>query len=170
MAEEIIRTLSVRGLRYGYRVLAQPAPRTEPVVVLGGALQGMHGWPQMDEHLGPFAPVVTADLPGMGGADPLPSGADEALLYEAVTGIIDDLGAARVNLFGFSYGALIAFGCARRHPERIARLVLGGVPARISEGQRAQWRRGGGRGAAPPPPRGGGPGRPPRPGGGPPPP
>ncbi|MFF9350046.1 alpha/beta fold hydrolase [Streptomyces sp. NPDC014734] len=141
MAEEIIRTLSVRGLRYRYRVLAQPAPCTEPVVVLGGALQGIHGWPQMDDHLGPFASVVTADLPGMGDADPLPAGSDDGLLREAVTGIIDDLGVPRVNLFGFSYGTSIAFGCARHRPGRVARLILGGVPSHISDGQRDDWRR-----------------------------
>ncbi|MFB7916430.1 alpha/beta fold hydrolase [Streptomyces sp. NPDC056061] len=141
MAEEIIRTLSVRGLRYRYRVLTQPVPRTEPVVVLGGALQGIHGWPQMDDHLGPLASVVTADLPGMGEADPLPAGADDDLLREAVSGIIDDLGAPKVNLFGFSYGTSIAFGCARHHPGRIARLVLGGVPSHIGDGQRDEWRR-----------------------------
>lgn len=139
MPEEIIRNLSVQGLRYSYRVLTQPSPRTEPVVVLGGALQGMYGWPQLDEHLGPHAQVVTADLPGMGGADPLPPGTGDDLLYAAVAGIIDDLGVARVNLFGFSYGAAIAFGCARRNPGRIARLALGGVPAHISDAQRSQW-------------------------------
>lgn len=141
MPDEIIRNLSVHGLRYSYRVLAQPSPRTEPVVVLGGALQGMYGWPQMDEHLGPHAQVVTADLPGMGGADPLPPGTGDDLLYAAVTGIIDDLGVDRVNLFGFSYGTSIAFGCARQDPGRIARLVLGGVPAHISDAQRGQWGR-----------------------------
>ncbi|THA79603.1 alpha/beta fold hydrolase [Streptomyces sp. A0642] len=141
MPDEIIRNLSVHGLRYSYRVLAQPSPRTEPVVVIGGALQGMYGWPQMDEHLGPHGPVVTADLPGMGGADPLPPGTGDELLYAAVSGIIDDLGVARVNLFGFSYGTALAFGCARQDPRRIARLVLGGVPAHISDAQRSQWGR-----------------------------
>ncbi|MCX5143782.1 MULTISPECIES: alpha/beta fold hydrolase [unclassified Streptomyces] len=139
MPDEIVRNLTVQGLRYSYRLLPQPAPRTEPVVVIGGALQGMYGWPQMDEHLGPHAQVVTADLPGMGGADPLPPGTGDEVLHTAVTRIIDDLGADRVNLFGFSYGTAIAFGCARRNPGRIARLVLGGVPAHISEAQRTQW-------------------------------
>ncbi|WP_418952867.1 alpha/beta fold hydrolase, partial [Streptomyces luridiscabiei] len=76
MPEEIIRTLSVDGVRYGYRVLPYASgggpPVTEPALVLGGALQGMYGWPQMDDHLGPATDVVTADLPGMGSADPLP--------------------------------------------------------------------------------------------------
>ncbi|MFG2627415.1 alpha/beta fold hydrolase [Streptomyces sp. NPDC048473] len=141
MAEETIRTLSVHGLRYGYRILRQPSPRTEPVIVLGGALQGMYGWPQMDDHLGPLASVVTADLPGMGGADPLPPGTGDDILHAAVAGIIDDLDVPRVNLFGFSYGTSIAFGCAQQHPGRIARLILGGVPAHISDSQRTQWGR-----------------------------
>ncbi|TWG06620.1 pimeloyl-ACP methyl ester carboxylesterase [Streptomyces brevispora] len=141
MPDEIIRNLSVHGLRYSYRTLPQPSPRTEPVIVLGGALQGMYGWPQMDEHLGPRAQVVTADLPGMGGADPLPPGTGDDILHAAVTGIIDDLGVPRVNLFGFSYGTSIAFGCARQNPGRIARLALGGVPVHISDAQRTQWGR-----------------------------
>ncbi|MBV7671971.1 alpha/beta hydrolase [Streptomyces halstedii] len=145
MTQEIIRSLSVRGLRYSYRVLphdgrGEPAA-TEPVLVLGGALQGMYGWPQMDEHLGPLTDVVTADLPGMGTADPLPPGPAAAVLRDAVTAIVDDLGAPRINLFGFSYGAAIAFGWARHAPARVARLVLGGVPVHIGEAQRAYWRR-----------------------------
>lgn len=141
MADEIIRTLSVDGLRYGYRVLRQPSPRTEPVIILGGALQGMYGWPQMDDHLGPLASVVTADLPGMGDADLLPPGAGDDVLHAAVTGIIDDLNVERANLFGFSYGTSIAFGCAQQHPGRIARLMLGGVPAHITDEQRDRWGR-----------------------------
>ncbi|MEU8674580.1 alpha/beta hydrolase [Streptomyces sp. NPDC048560] len=144
MSEEIIRSLSVNGLRYGYRVLPRTTPHggpgTEPVIVLGGALQGMFGWPQMDDHLGPHADVVTADLPGMGTADPLPPGPAADTVIDAVTGIIDSLDVPRVNLFGFSYGAAIAFGCAQRNPGRIARLVLGGVPAHIGEDRIRYWR------------------------------
>ncbi len=144
MPEETIRSLSVDGLRYSYRLLERTGPAagpgTEPVLVLGGALQGMLGWPQMERRLGPVASVVTADLPGMGSAAPLPLGPSADVLCAAVTRIIDDLGVPRVNLFGFSYGAVPAFHCAQRDPERIARLVLGGVPAHITDAQRARWR------------------------------
>ncbi|WP_031086723.1 alpha/beta fold hydrolase [Streptomyces sp. NRRL WC-3549] len=145
MPQEIIRSLTVHGLRYGYRVLPRDTTAgetaTEPALVLGGALQGMYGWPQMDEHLGPVADVVTADLPGMGAADPLPPGAAATVLRDAVTGIVDDLGVPRINLFGFSYGAAIAFGWARYAPGRVARLALGGVPVHIGPEQREHWRR-----------------------------
>ncbi|MFD6418953.1 alpha/beta fold hydrolase [Streptomyces sp. NPDC060194] len=138
---ETVRPLSVEGVGYSYRLLRQPDPVTEPVVVLGGALQGMHGWPVMDETLGPLASVVTADLPGMGSADPLPDGPGVDLLARALAAIVDDLGAPRVNLFGFSYGTAVAFALARRHPGRIARLMLGGVPCRIDADGRARWQR-----------------------------
>lgn len=152
MPEETVRSLSVNGLHYSYRLLERTGPATgqgadpgagsvtEPVVVLGGALQGMLGWPQMDGRLGPVASVVTADLPGMGNSAPLPPGPSADLLCAAVTRIIDDLDVRRVNMFGFSYGASLAFRCAQHNPGRIARLVLGGVPAHISDAQRAHWR------------------------------
>lgn len=141
MSEEVIRELVVDGLSYSYRLLSQANPGTEPVIVLGGALQGMHGWPQMEDHIQPVAHLVTADLPGMGGADPLRADQESAILCQAVGDIIDDLGAERVNLFGYSYGAAIAFGCAQRLPQRIARLLLGGVPAHITADQQSHWRR-----------------------------
>jgi pimeloyl-ACP methyl ester carboxylesterase len=141
MPEEVIRTLSVDGLSYSYRLLPQPDARTEPVLVLGGALQGMYGWPQMEDHVHPAAGLVTADLPGMGTADPLRPEQDSDLMCTAIEQIIDDLGVPRVNVFGYSYGAAVAFGCAQRRPERIARLLLGGVPAGITDAQLAYWRR-----------------------------
>ncbi|QHC24213.1 alpha/beta fold hydrolase [Streptomyces sp. GS7] len=141
MNEELIRSLSVREVPYAYRLLRQPNRVTEPALVLGGALQGMYGWPQMEEELGPVTDVVTADLPGMGSAGPLPPGPSMEVLCAAILGVIDDLGASRINLFGFSYGAGIAFSCAQRFPERIARLVLGGVPADVGDVQVHAWQR-----------------------------
>lgn len=140
MSEETVRSLSVRGVSFAYRRLRQPQRITEPVVVLGGALQGMFGWPQMDDHVGPVADVVTADLPGMGSADPLPPGPAVDVVCAAIERIIDDLDTPRINLFGFSYGAGLAYGCALRSPGRIARLALGGVPVHIGDLQMRRWR------------------------------
>ncbi|MGD9485836.1 alpha/beta fold hydrolase [Streptomyces sp. TRM70308] len=139
--QETVRRLTVDGLSYAYRLLRQPHPRTEPVVVVGGALQSMYGWPHLEDAVLPVAGLVTADLPGMGGADPLRPEQDSELLRTALARVVDDLGAPRVNLFGYSYGAAIAFGYAQRHPGRVARLLLGGVPAHISAAQLAHWRR-----------------------------
>ncbi|EST25041.1 hypothetical protein N566_24705 [Streptomycetaceae bacterium MP113-05] len=136
-----MRELVVDGLSYSYRMLHQPSADTDPVIILGGALQGMFGWPHMEDHIQPLAHLVTADLPGMGGSDPLREDQESSVLCRAVGDIIDDLGVERVNLFGYSYGAAIAFGCAQRMPHRIARLLLGGVPAHITAAQQLHWRR-----------------------------
>jgi pimeloyl-ACP methyl ester carboxylesterase len=140
MPEEVVRERTVHGVRYIYRALPQPEPRTEPVIVIGGALQGMLGWPYMEDQVAPVATLVTADLPGMGVADPLPPEHASELLSAVLADIIDDLGVPRVNLFGFSYGAELAFACAQRNPTRIARLILGGVPARIDPDQVSRFR------------------------------
>ncbi|MEU9502610.1 alpha/beta hydrolase [Streptomyces sp. NPDC048196] len=132
----------MHGAGFANRPLRAPAPVTEPVVVLGGALRGMFGRRQMEDRLGPVPDVVTADLPGMGTADPLPPGPAHGLLCAALERIIDDLDMPRINLFGFSYGAGLAYGCARRVPGRIARPALGGMPAPLTGGQPALWRRG----------------------------
>lgn len=145
MTQEFIRPLTVNGVRYAYRVQPRTGggerASTEPAVILGGALQGMFGWPQMDRHLAPHTDVVTADLPGLGDADPLPPGPATGLLPAALRRLLDDLEVPRVNLLGYSFGAILAFDCARRSPERVARLVLGGAPVRVTAGGRACWRR-----------------------------
>ncbi|MBP2406182.1 alpha/beta fold hydrolase [Streptomyces syringium] len=135
MSEEIVRSLTVDGMRYAYRVLPRPEPVTEPVVVFGGALQGMFGWPQMEDRLGPVADLVTADLPGMGSGAVCPADAGIEVLHTAVARIIEDLGVPRVNLFGYSFGAILAFRQAQRYPDRIARLVLGGMPSTLTDAQ-----------------------------------
>jgi pimeloyl-ACP methyl ester carboxylesterase len=140
MPGEEIRPLTLGGTRFSYRVLRHPGPRTEPVVVLGGGFQGSRGWPHMEDRIVPVADFVTADLPGVGESDSLPPGAGTEFAGAAVDRILDDLAAPRVNLFGYSYGAELAFGCAQRNPHRIARLMLGGVVAHTSATQRESLR------------------------------
>ncbi|MBT2382909.1 alpha/beta fold hydrolase [Streptomyces sp. ISL-11] len=141
MPEEIIRPLTVGDLRYAYRVMPQPDAVTEPVVVFGGALQGMFGWPQMEDRLAPVADLVTADLPGMGTGSLCPADENGEVLHTAVARIVEDLGVPRVNLFGYSYGAVLAFRQAQRYPQSVARLVLGGMPCALTEDQYSGLRR-----------------------------
>ncbi len=138
--DEVIRALTTGRTRFSYRLLRQPAAQTEPVIVLGGGFQGSKGWPHMDDRITSTASLITADLPGMGTSDPLPAGAGTKFMVTAIDRIIDDLDVPRVNLFGYSYGAELAFGFAQRHPHRIARLVLGGVVSHTSAAQQESLR------------------------------
>ncbi|MFE6685167.1 alpha/beta fold hydrolase [Streptomyces sp. NPDC057743] len=137
---ETVKALTVEGLTYYYRLLRQPNPQTEPILVLGGALQDKHGWGHLDGPVGPLANLLTLDLPGAGEADPLRMDQGMDTMCRALENVLDDLGYDRVNLFGYSFGSAVAFSFARRHPQRISRLLLGGVPAYVTERQLSQWR------------------------------
>ncbi|MEV6756708.1 alpha/beta hydrolase [Streptomyces sp. NPDC051214] len=140
---ESVRTLTVDGLSYTYRSLRPAESRTEPLVALGGAFQGMYDWPQLEDDLTGVADLVTADLPGSGDSDlPRPEHTLE-ILDAALDAIVDDLRLPRINLYGYSYGAVLAFRYAQRHPERCARLLLGGVPAHLSEAPFTRYRQAG---------------------------
>ncbi|MEV7196166.1 alpha/beta fold hydrolase [Streptomyces sp. NPDC093510] len=130
MSDETVRQLSLGGERYAYRVLRQSSPRTHPILLLGGVFQGVHGWPGIDEELASVADVITMDFP-LHEAEPDGPGAPTTAC-RAVEQVVDDLGVERINLFGYSYGSVIAHQYAQRHPRHVARLLLGGVPSDVS--------------------------------------
>ncbi|MET9499622.1 alpha/beta hydrolase [Streptomyces sp. NPDC006552] len=138
-SDEQIRTLTVQGVSYTYRVLRRPGPSLAPVVAMGGVLEGMHNWTYLEGTVLPKANLVTIDMPTL---DPS-SFQDEnsvGILCTGLEGIIDDLGADRVNLYGYSLGAAVMFQYAQRHPEKVARLLIGGVPERMPEDALEQLR------------------------------
>ncbi|MFS8198386.1 alpha/beta fold hydrolase [Streptomyces sp. CWNU-52B] len=130
--EELVR-LEWRGLRYTCRVVTSDRPPvTEPLLLLGGALQDMYAWPRLERRLSAHMPLVFVDLPGVGTADDLPAEQGFDALAEAALCVVDRLGFDRVNLLGASYGAPIAYRAALKRPERVARLVLAGATHRMN--------------------------------------
>ncbi|MFV8128618.1 alpha/beta fold hydrolase [Streptomyces syringium] len=117
---------------------------TEPVVVLGGSSQDRFSWQRYERWLLPHATVLTLELPGYGDADPLPVEYGMDFLADTVRHATETLSLGRVNVFGACFGASIALRFAQRHPDRIARLMLGGTAVEISPEYTAaarRWRR-----------------------------
>ncbi|MFJ2259172.1 alpha/beta fold hydrolase [Streptomyces sp. NPDC087844] len=130
--EELV-PLEWRGLRYTCRVITSDRPQvTEPLLLLGGALQDMYAWPRLERRLSAHMPLVFVDLPGVGTADDLPAEQGFDALAEAALVVADRLGYDRVNLLGASYGAPIAYRAALSRPARVARLVLAGATHRMN--------------------------------------
>ncbi|MCQ8771903.1 alpha/beta fold hydrolase [Streptomyces telluris] len=142
MTKALTHALQVDGLSFSYQVVDSDAPVIDPVLVLGGVLQGMHGWSIMERHVLPHAGLISVDLPGAGESTPLRPEQDMETMCRAVEIIIDDLGLERVNFLGYSFGSAVAFRCAQRRPDRYAKLALGGVPVRISDKLIDLWMRG----------------------------
>ncbi len=108
------------GIRYYYEVHGSG----EPLLVLHGGLMSI-------DTLGPILPalaakrqVIAVDLLGHGRTELGNRGFDLDAIGDDITGILDELGLAQVDAFGYSLGAGVAFRIAVKHPAKIRRLAL----------------------------------------------
>ncbi|MEU9378452.1 alpha/beta hydrolase [Streptomyces sp. NPDC048255] len=136
--------LDFQGFRFVARTATGDASPTEPIVVLGGSSQDRLSWLRYERWLLPHATVLTLELPGYGDADPLPVEYGMDFLADTVRHAAETLSLGRVNVFGACFGASIALRLAQRHPDQVARLMLGGTAVEISPEYAAaagRWRR-----------------------------
>ncbi|MER8038241.1 alpha/beta fold hydrolase [Streptomyces hydrogenans] len=127
MSVDQVHRFVFSGFGYRCRVVPNPAPRTEPVVVIGGAFQNMYSYRRLEGPWAEAATVVCVDLPGSGGADALPAAYGFDFLTDVLADLLDRLGLGRVNLYAVSYAVPVAYLLARRHPHHLARLALMGA-------------------------------------------
>ena len=101
-----------------------------PVVLLHAFPLSSAMWLAQREALSSAYRVITPDLRGFGGS-PLPEGVEPSLDESAddVAALLDRLGVERVVLGGLSMGGYVAMALLRRHPDRVAALVLADTKA-----------------------------------------
>ncbi|WP_240967866.1 alpha/beta fold hydrolase [Streptomyces composti] len=121
------------GFAYQCRIVRQPAPLTEPLLLLGGSSQNRYSWQGHERWLSPLCTMVTVDLPGYGSADFLPARYDIDFLADAVAHMLVELGMPRVNLFGGCFGEVVGLRFAQRHPSFVCRLLFGGAAKRLPD-------------------------------------
>ena len=125
---------------YRLRVAHRPgAPGRRPLVLINGIGASLEFLDPLVAALDPGRPVVRFDVPGIGGSPlpwiPLPMAGLAGLL----AALLDDLGYARADVLGLSWGGGIAQQFALQHPDRTGRLTLVStgtgammVPARLT--------------------------------------
>lgn len=104
-----------------------------PIILLGGAFHTFASLQYEAENLSKDSPVYLVDLPGLGGnlqAAPDLSIEDYAHLIKT---FCDNLGIDRTSLIGLSYSSAIAFTFASLYPDRMHKLVLGGITSRLRD-------------------------------------
>lgn len=110
-----------------------------PVVVfLGGLLQDVRAWLRCAKFLNQYTTVVAVDAPGTGFSPALPPEYGFDYIADAVVSVLDREGLERVTLGGASYGGLIAYRFAQRHPDRLHSLILGGTFTQLTDEWRGQ--------------------------------
>lgn len=96
-----------------------------PLVLVHGSPAEGRAWGRVAQHLAGFR-VLTPDLPGYGGSDPLPDSTGTAGMADAVAAVIDVAASdgRAVWVAGHSYGGNVALHAALARRARVAGLVL----------------------------------------------
>ena len=103
-----------------------------PVVLVPGGLTGWRSWQPMAERLASERPVIRTQLISVDRAEtgtPVPDGYRLPTESAALRAALDEAGADRIDLVGWSYGAHVSLDFALTWPERVSTLTLIEPPA-----------------------------------------
>jgi pimeloyl-ACP methyl ester carboxylesterase len=100
-----------------------------PLVVLHGAYMtgaaaGIAGMGDFVARLGAGRRVIAPDLQGHGRTADVDRPIHYETLADDVAALLDHLGVARADIFGYSKGGAVALQVAIRHPDRVGKLVV----------------------------------------------
>ena len=114
---EVVRAY---GLDIAYERVGEGPPL---VFVHGGAVDSRMWRPQLDALAGDFT-VVAWDEPGAGRSSDVPADFGLADYADCLAALIEALALAPAHVAGLSWGGTLALELYRRHPARVATLIL----------------------------------------------
>jgi pyruvate dehydrogenase E2 component (dihydrolipoamide acetyltransferase) len=119
-----LQTADVGGRKISYAGTAPESQDGEVILLVHGYGGDRNSWLFLQEPLAAKYRVYALDLPGHGtSAKDVGDGA-LGVLADAITGVLDAIGADRAHLVGHSLGGAVALAVAARDPGRIASLTL----------------------------------------------
>ncbi|HEY1003700.1 MAG TPA: acetoin dehydrogenase dihydrolipoyllysine-residue acetyltransferase subunit [Streptosporangiaceae bacterium] len=119
-----LQTADVGGRKISYAGAAPESQDGDVILLVHGYGGDRNSWLFLQEPLAAKYRVYALDLPGHGTSAKDVGDGTLGVLADAVTGVLDALGADRAHLVGHSMGGAVALGVAARDPGRIASLTL----------------------------------------------
>jgi pyruvate dehydrogenase E2 component (dihydrolipoamide acetyltransferase) len=132
--EAVLQTADVGGRKISYAGVGEDG---DVVLLIHGYGGDRNSWLFLQEPLAARYRVYALDLPGHGTSAKDVGDGSLTVLADAVTGVLDAVGAERAHLVGHSMGGAVALAVAARDPARIASLTLiapSGFGAQINAG------------------------------------
>ena len=139
-----LQTADVGGRKISYAGVAPEDPKSqdgEVILLVHGYGGDRNSWLFLQEPLAAKYRVYALDLPGHGTSAKDVGDGSLGALADAVTGVLDALGADRAHLVGHSMGGAVALAVAARDPGRVASLTLI-APSGFGSGINAGYLRG----------------------------
>lgn len=122
---------TIGDARYAYRRFGMESSR--PIVMLQHFTGGLDHWdPLLTDGLAQDREVILVDLPGIGGSSGTTPPTIEGMA-DCLLAFVDALGLGRFDLLGFSLGGMVAQAFAKKHTDRLGRLILCGTSPRGGE-------------------------------------
>jgi len=119
-----LQTADVGGRKISYAGAAPESQDGDVILLVHGYGGDRNSWLFLQEPLAVKYRVYALDLPGHGTSAKDVGDGTLGVLADAVTGVLDALGAGRAHLVGHSMGGSVALAVASRDPGRIASLTL----------------------------------------------
>ncbi|HVE27334.1 MAG TPA: acetoin dehydrogenase dihydrolipoyllysine-residue acetyltransferase subunit [Sporichthya sp.] len=119
-----LQTADVGGRKISYAGAAPESQDGDVILLVHGYGGDRNSWLFLQEPLAAKYRVYALDLPGHGTSAKDVGDGTLGVLADAVTGVLDALGADRAHLVGHSMGGAVALAVAARNPGRIASLTL----------------------------------------------
>lgn len=111
-------------LYYEVHGTAEPGSAQRPLLLVAGLASDSQSWLPVLETLVRERPVIIFDNRGCGRTRAPPGAASMSVLADDCLRLAEHLALERFDLLGHSMGGFIALECARRAPDRVARLLL----------------------------------------------
>ncbi len=125
----------------GFELRARVQGDGEPLLLVNGLTRPMESWTPFTQALR-GRKIISFDAPGVGGSPAPLLPVSMPTLARLAAAVLDEAGAGRADVLGFSHGGAIAQQLAVDAPERVCRLVLAATSCGVGSeaGRRASLR------------------------------
>ena len=123
----------------GINIFFEVHGQGDPLLMIAGLATDVTQLGELVQKFSRQRKVIAFDNRGVGRTDKPDAPYSIDMMGDDAAGLLDSVGVAKADVFGFSMGGKVALSLALRHPEKVGRLVLVSTSARINNRRGFLW-------------------------------